>query len=72
MANQPSSHSDPHGHDTAGLPANDGTVPAMDYPAHEAMFNKFTGLVKWGIVACVVLVIFLFIAIHPMVPPPAS
>lgn len=62
---------DDHGH---GSPSanSDGTASDMDYVAHEATFERFTGMVKWGIVACVVLVIFLFIAIHPMVPPPAS
>jgi len=64
------SHAD-HGH---GSPAvnSDGTASDMDYEAHEATFERFTSLVKWGILACAVLVIFLFIVIHPMVPPPAS
>lgn len=44
----------------------------MDYAAHEAMFMRFTGMVKWGIVGAVVLVLFLFIAVHPMITPPAS
>ena len=44
----------------------------MDYAAHEAMYMRFTSLVKWGIVAMVVLVVFLFIVINPMVPPPTS
>ncbi len=44
----------------------------MDYAAHEATFTWFTGMVKWGIGLGFVLVIFLFIAIHPMIPPPAS
>ena len=44
----------------------------MDYAAHESMYMRFTGLVKWGIVAMVVIIIFLFIVIHPMVTPPAS
>jgi hypothetical protein len=44
----------------------------MDYAAHEAMYMRFTSLVKWGIVAVAILVIFLFVVIHPMVPPPAS
>jgi hypothetical protein len=44
----------------------------MDYAAHEAMFMRFTSIVKWGIVCMVVLVIFLFIVINPMVPPPTS
>ncbi len=73
MANQSASHSNAsHGHDGLGLPVDDGTTPTMDYPAHEAMYHRFTSLVKWGIGVCVVLIVFLFIAIHPMVPPPAS
>jgi len=44
----------------------------MDYAAHEAMYMRFTGLVKWGVVCIAILVIFLFVVIHPMVPPPAS
>jgi|GEM_PF-1108230 len=45
---------------------------AMDYAAHEAMYRRFTGLVKWGIIGAVVLVLFLFVAIHPMLTAPAS
>ena len=41
---------------------------AMDYAAHEAMYHRFTDLVKWGIIGSVVLVLFRFIVIHPMVP----
>ena len=44
----------------------------MDYAAHEAMYMRFTGLVKWAILAMAILVIFLFAVVHPMVPPPAS
>jgi hypothetical protein len=64
------SHDD-HGHGSPGI-NSDGTASDMDYEAHEATFERFTNLVKWGIAACIVLIIFLFIAIHPMVPPPAS
>jgi hypothetical protein len=57
----------PAHHDHAhAAPAGDG-ASAMDYPAHEAMYHRFTGLVKWGIIGSVVLVLFLFIVIHPMV-----
>ncbi|MEO8882106.1 MAG: aa3-type cytochrome c oxidase subunit IV [Devosia sp.] len=65
-----SSHGD-HGHASPSV-NGDGTASDMDYVAHEAMFERFTGIVKWGMVACAVLVIFLFIVVHPMVPPPAS
>jgi hypothetical protein len=47
-------------------------APGMDYPAHEKMFNAFGEIVKWGIVAGAVLVIFLFLVIHPMIPTVAS
>jgi hypothetical protein len=61
---------DPEG---ASAAAHGATLSSdMDYAAHEATYMRFTSLVKWGIAACVVLVIFLFIAIHPMVPPPTS
>jgi len=66
----PASH-DNHGH---GSPAvnSDGTASDMDYEAHESTYEFFTGFVKWGIIAIVVLVIFLFVVIHPMIVPPAS
>ena len=60
-----------HGHANAG-PVDDGTVPEMDYPAHEAMYHRFTGLVKWGIAICVVLLVLLFILVNPMIPAAAS
>ncbi len=58
------------GHDDHGHGAVD--APEMDYPAHEKMFNAFGEMVKWGIVAGAVLVIFLFLVIHPMIAPVAS
>ena len=39
--------------------------PEMDYAQHEATWAIFTRLVKWGIIACVVLVLALYIFIHP-------
>ncbi|HPU57456.1 MAG TPA: aa3-type cytochrome c oxidase subunit IV [Verrucomicrobiota bacterium] len=41
-------------------------VPAMDYPQHEATYQLFLGLVKWGIVsmAFVVLALYAFIELH--------
>ena len=58
------------GHD---MPSSSGTVSSgMDYAAHEAMYHRFTGMVKWGIIGAAVVVIFLFLVIHPMVPPAAS
>ncbi|HTJ56349.1 MAG TPA: aa3-type cytochrome c oxidase subunit IV [Devosiaceae bacterium] len=71
MANQPTvahSANNTHGH-TA--PA-DGPGSAMDYAAHEATYRRFTGLVKWGIISCAVLLIFLFIVIRPMIETAAS
>jgi len=44
----------------------------MDYAAHEAMYMRFTTLVKWGIGCMVVVLIFLFVVINPIIPPPAS
>ncbi len=44
-----------------------GTADGMDYSAHEATFNGFTTLVKWSILALFVLVIFLFVVIHPLI-----
>jgi hypothetical protein len=63
-------------HDVHGAPVVE-TGPnsisrGMDYAAHESMYHKFTGLVKWGIIIAVVVVIFLFVVIHPMVPTAAS
>jgi hypothetical protein len=58
------------GHDMPGATAT--VSSGMDYAAHEAMYHRFTGLVKWGIIGAAVLLIFLFIAIHPMVPIAAS
>ena len=56
---------DDHGH-AAAAPA--GVITSgMDYAAHEAMYHRFTDLVKWGIVAVAVLVVFLFIVIRPFV-----
>ena len=44
----------------------------MDYAAHESMYENFTGMVKWGIIGAVVLVLFLFVVIHPMVQTAAT
>jgi len=44
----------------------------MDYAAHEAMYMRFTSLVKWSILCIAILLIFLFIVVNPIVPPPAS
>lgn len=39
---------------------------AMDYAQHEATWNLFVGLVKWGIVSCafIVLALYAFIEGH--------
>mgnify|MGYP000886248986 CR=1 FL=1 len=41
-------------------------VPQMDYPQHEATYQLFLGMVKWGIVsmAFVVLALYAFIEGH--------
>lgn len=75
MARNPAaSHSNHagHGHGAAALPVDDGTIPEMDYPAHEAMYHRFTSLVKWGIAICVVLLVLLFILVNPMIPAATS
>jgi len=59
------------GHDDAPVSSANTIPPAMDYAAHEAMYHRFTDIAKWGILACAVLVIFLFVVIHPMVQVPA-
>lgn len=41
-------------------------VPAMDYPMHNATYELFIGMVKWGIVSMVflVLALYAFIELH--------
>jgi len=54
-------------------PASVGTISsAMDYAEHESTYHKFTGLVKWAIVITAVVVVFLYVVIHPMVQVAAS
>jgi len=54
-------------------PASVGTISsAMDYAEHESTYQKFTGLVKWSIVVAIVMAVFLFVVIHPMVEVAAS
>ena len=38
---------------------------AMDYAQHRQTWDIFTNLIKWGIIACVVLVLALYIFIQP-------
>lgn len=38
---------------------------AMDYAQHEATWGVFTNLIKWGIIACAVLVVLLYFFINP-------
>jgi hypothetical protein len=59
---------DDHGHGAPQYAAADG----MDYAAHEAMFERFGAMVKWGMGAGAVLVIFLFIVIHPFAGAPPT
>lgn len=35
-------------------------VPEMDYPQHEATYELFLGMVKWGIVSMAFLVLALY------------
>ncbi|MEQ1769698.1 MAG: aa3-type cytochrome c oxidase subunit IV [Devosia sp.] len=39
--------------------------PDMDYAQHEATWNTFINLAKWGIGIIVVLLVFLYIVINP-------
>jgi len=48
-----------HSHDTE--PVSD----AMDYAQHDATWRLFTQLVKWGIIGCAILAVFLYIVIRP-------
>jgi L-lactate permease len=49
-------------------PASVGTISsAMDYAEHESTYAKFTGLVKWSIISAIVVMVLLYIIIHPMV-----
>jgi hypothetical protein len=57
-------------HDVSGheAPASEGTISTqMDYAAHESMYHRFTGLIKWAIGLSIVAMIFLYIVIQPMV-----
>ncbi|MBL8598825.1 MAG: aa3-type cytochrome c oxidase subunit IV [Devosia sp.] len=38
---------------------------AMDYAQHDATWGVFTNLIKWGIIACAVLAVALYIFIQP-------
>lgn len=44
---------------------NEFIPPAMDYAAHEATYKGFMTLVKWSIIAIVILVVFLYIVVRP-------
>lgn len=46
-----------HGNDHAAgyYEATPDHMSAMDYAAHEATYRHFLGLVKWGIIFCVIL-----------------
>jgi hypothetical protein len=37
----------------------------MDYKQHEKTWATFTNLIKWGSMACVVLVLALYVFINP-------
>lgn len=37
----------------------------MDYAQHEATWRIFSNLVKWGVIALLVLVLALYIVINP-------
>ena len=53
-----------HGH--GGAPSY-GAAEGMDYPAHEETFHGFTTLVKWSILGLAVVVIFLYVVVHPLI-----
>lgn len=36
-----------------------GTAAGNDYAEHESTYRLFTGLVKWGTIACVVLLVLM-------------
>jgi hypothetical protein len=48
-----------HSHDTETISEH------MDYAQHEATWKLFGGLVKWGVIASVVLVLVLYVFINP-------
>ncbi len=31
----------------------------MDYPEHEKTYNFFLGLMKWGVISCIVILVFM-------------
>lgn len=35
------------------------TATGNDYPEHEAMYERFIGLVKWGLIAILILLAFM-------------
>ena len=39
--------------------------PAMDYAAHEKMWQRFISVSKWSIGVLIVLVIFLYVIVNP-------
>jgi hypothetical protein len=39
-------------------------VPAMDYPMHNATYENFINMVKWGIAASAVIVVALYVFIE--------
>lgn len=43
-------------------------VPEMDYPQHEATYELFLGMVKWGIVSMAFLVLSLYAFIEGQQP----
>ncbi|MCB8838936.1 aa3-type cytochrome c oxidase subunit IV [Aurantimonas sp. VKM B-3413] len=44
----------------AGTPTFDTSSAAeMDYPEHEKTYNLFLGLVKWGAIGVVIILVFM-------------
>jgi hypothetical protein len=43
--------------------ATDAGHPAMDYAEHEATYQMFTKMAKWGTVFCVGLLIFMAVTL---------
>jgi hypothetical protein len=59
------------GHGAAGV-SDSAVSTAMDYAMHEGTYRQVTTMVKWAILCLAVLVVFLFIVIHPFVGAPPS
>ena len=41
------------------IPATDAGHPDMDYPEHERTFSMFIGLIKWGAILSIIVLVAL-------------